>query len=86
MSTEELTPWFDGDTKPARPGVYATAVPGQKFEKYAYWDGRLWYYQGPTVQIAQHLGTYHDASMGQHPWTSWFQDMRWRGLASDPNV
>lgn len=43
MEESELTSWFPGTVKPARPGVYQTRESdGTKF--YNEWDGRRWHW------------------------------------------
>lgn len=45
---EKLTPWFPGETKPVRPGIYMVdqSWPGQEPQRvFSYWDGAHWYPQ-----------------------------------------
>lgn len=78
MTTQHnLTPWFPGDVKPVRPGVYATRDPFGEWDgcTYKFWSGRLWGYASLTV---------YDAYGSKHLGPSSLQDNEWRGLASDP--
>jgi hypothetical protein len=45
----ERTRWFDGDTAPARPGVYERRAPAGP---YACWDGRRWRDDAGSVMAA----------------------------------
>lgn len=81
-SEDDVTPWFDGSVKPARPGVYeremrivrddgtvstwAAAPP-------AAWDGSKWVRGDGSVSAYQ-------------PWEDDGADFRWRGLARDPSA
>jgi len=38
-----LTPWFPGNVRPARPGVYQRRLQSCKESFYAMWDGRRWH-------------------------------------------
>lgn len=41
--SQKLTPWFSGDVKPVRVGVYRTKQPdGSLF--FNKWDGKQWFY------------------------------------------
>jgi hypothetical protein len=74
MSKTKLTPWFTGDVKPVRPGVYQRrGVNGRVY--YSRWPGDnwlfgLWY----TPSDASHLFL-HRASM--------HQALPWRGIAAE---
>lgn len=66
----ELTPWFDGSEKPARPGVYERDLA----YGYAKWTGHQWLRTRPTVAEAE---AQFEASLFQGA-------ARWRGLARPP--
>lgn len=42
MSKKKLTPWFDGDVKPVRPGIYERNYHSAFIEPKDYWDGQKW--------------------------------------------
>lgn len=72
----KLTPWFPGDVKPARPGVYKRKRPVglRAFGCFSYWDGRRWRMSSSSLKEA-----------GTLPRTpSLFQQLPWRGLTQDP--
>jgi hypothetical protein len=74
----KMTPWFDAETLPARPGFYKTRCE-QVYDKpivgYSFWDGKRWSAQFRTLGIAARnwvvVGMYRK---------------EWRGLAMPPNV
>lgn len=67
----ELTPWFDGEVKPARVGVYQRRTYGDYF---AYWffDGSVWLTGGTSTPDVARCGSKHSPE----------QDREWRGLTS----
>ena len=69
--SEKKTPWFPGDVKPARPGIYQ-----RRFRSivYAKWSGTEWKYAQSTPDRAALIV----ARSGDH-------QRPWRGLAQDPN-
>jgi hypothetical protein len=67
-----LTPWFSGDVRPARKGVYERM--GQIGVRYSHWNGAFWGLTLPTPEWA--LQNRNSPSHHHH--------LRWRGLASDP--
>lgn len=72
MSKKELTPWFDGDVKPVRVGVYQRKVDSGFY--YCHWDGSIWCFGGgPEPHYAW---TYDSPAFNQ--------SLPWRGLASRP--
>jgi hypothetical protein len=71
-----LTPWFDGDVKPARVGVYERRYPNPNPNRYSYWNGLWWMFSGATIEGA--------ASVERT--VSTCQDAAWRGLAEDPTA
>lgn len=62
------TPWFSGDVKPARPGVYEREYlfAGVKF---CLWSGREWKRPAETAAVA-----------GTNRRRSFQQELYWRGL------
>ena len=72
MSARKVTPWFGGDVKPVRAGVYERKIPDSGT---AYWnfDGRHWNYGGDSTPT-------NVGSIG----LAFNQNMPWRGLAADP--
>ena len=72
------TPWFSGDLKPVRPGVYermfSTWTGRHDLVQFCYFDGSAWYMHGDTVEQALSrtlLGV--TAS----------QSLRWRGVVRE---
>jgi hypothetical protein len=69
----QLTPWFPGDVKPSRKGIYIRKNHlDQQF--YSKWNGKFW------VAYASHLFVaekFTEASL--------YQNWEWRGLAQDPS-
>jgi len=61
-----LTPWFPGDVRPARPGVYQ-----RQSRDYSYWDGRHWHAERPDMKTAYMLGDSNPAPI--------LQSVSWRG-------
>lgn len=75
VAAPELTPWFPGNVKPARPGVYQRKLSWGT--RYAKWDGRVWlgyYYEPYSAAVGNHISAYQLS-----------RDIEWRGLAKDPN-
>lgn len=69
----KYTPWFSGDVKPVRPGVYETDSKGSPFRCFQFWDGVKWGLASITPAIAH-------ACAGT---TSLCQDDAWRGLTKE---
>jgi hypothetical protein len=69
----QLTPWFNGDTKPVRIGVYQQYVSHWTARiGYQYWDGSLWGGWAPTPK-----GAY---GVRMHAVSPMWQNDPWRGL------
>ena len=68
----KTTPWFPGDVKPVRVGVYHRAgrVRGQYL--FSYWNGDYW------CCLAVDAG--RAAALGRSRISSTFQRIKWRGL------
>lgn len=75
-SDKNLTPWFPGDVKPVRPGVYITRLWESQGGMFAYWSGKHWGWRQPTAESAAAFGVSgHDRAE---------QSKQWRGLAQQP--
>ena len=73
---DQLTPWFDGSTKPARKGVYQRCPFKTNAYWYSYFDGRFWHVGASCPIAAYAFYRKRDVSLTQHP--------PWRGLAQKP--
>jgi hypothetical protein len=71
MSKNKLTPWFPGDVKPARPGVYETDAETDSYLCYQLWTGNHWGWCSANSGFVL-------------PYESRYQSPRWRGLAKEP--
>jgi hypothetical protein len=70
----DFTPWFPGDVKPARPGVYQRKYGAfQEETGYSRWDGKRWYFRATTPEMAARDST---ETINPH--------RAWRGLAEEP--
>lgn len=72
MREAKLTPWFPGDVKPVRRGVYQrlyTSGTG-----WAYWNGDFWGMRGVSKYFAKSMKDFYAP----------IQSHEWRGLAEDP--
>lgn len=65
----KLTPWFSGDQKPVRPGVYERDY-GTRNPWFCHWDGSRWGMSGETS----------DKAVAWRHWASVNQCIRWRGI------
>jgi hypothetical protein len=67
----KLTPWFTGDQRPVRVGVYLRKYSdSEKYEGYSYFDGAKWSTFGITPQVA----------LCERYITSVYQNLPWRGV------
>lgn len=73
MSEEKLTPWFPGNVKPVRKGVYQRRA--GFLGSYSYWNGRFWCLGDNTPLAAKDSVAISYASEAQ--------SALWRGLAQD---
>lgn len=77
---KKLTPWFQGDVKPARVGVYTRDDSDTDCDNglpaYSHWNGSRWGHLCGSKDIAQRNVDYVSA----------YQSLPWRGLASDPKA
>jgi len=70
--SKKLTPWFPGDVKPARKGVYETdAEISDREPCYQFWDGSRWGACGFSPRYCKQPGD----------WVSRHQSPKWRGRA-----
>lgn len=76
MSKIKLTPWFPGDVKPVRPGVYQQLSGNRDEFGYQRWDGRRWCLWCRKAD---------DAARSRLVAASGFQNDPWRGLAEKPS-
>lgn len=76
-----VTPWFPGDVKPVRVGVYQTEDANLGDDRfYNYWDGKRWYYGHAEFHLAD-----PDISWTGDEWKDGAKSLkRWRGLAEQP--
>lgn len=67
----KLTPWFDGDEKPARTGLYQRMAPAREAITYAYYAHSVgkWFLGDPKAEVADKSVTH-----------SWWQKLPWRGI------
>jgi glycogen debranching enzyme len=78
MSKEKLTPWFPGNVKPARRGVYEVNGFFSSSCWYSYWNGSWWGWLNPSPADAlreKGFKTRRDQD-----------DIKWRGLATRPKA
>ena len=72
------TPWFRGDEKPVRPGVYERMYSSwtgrHDLVQFCYFDGSAWYMHGDTVEQALSRTT-HGATLNQ--------SLPWRGVVRE---
>jgi hypothetical protein len=66
------TPWFSGDQKPARVGVYEREY--GDYGVFSFWDGG-WWCSGETTP---------DKALSRAMSRSWYGAVKWRGLARKP--
>lgn len=67
----KLTEWFGPDVKPVMPGVYETNVSKGAYQM---WDGKRW---GSLAQSP-------DKALYDNYTASFYQEVKWRGLAEKP--
>lgn len=72
----EVTPWFNGTIKPARPGVYERDYGASGAPWFAEWTGVQWLSPASTPRRASKQVT--------AAFTQW--GIPWRGLAQEPKV
>jgi hypothetical protein len=69
-----LTPWFPGDVKPVRPGVYMQWCGFELDVGYQHWNGEFWGFWCSTVEAASQYKNTRAST----------QDEPWRGLMEEP--
>jgi hypothetical protein len=74
VSAPKLTPWFPGDAKPYRPGVYERRGFGTC--RFSLWDGSMWRWSYDSVSQAASASRVRARR----------QNCDWRGLAEEPKV
>lgn len=76
--SKKFTPWFSGEVKPARPGVYQRLYP---FGAVAYsrWNGQNWMLpmQEPFAAEAERIHAVCQSHV---------EGPKWRGLAQEPKT
>lgn len=70
----KLTPWFPGEVKPVRRGVYERFTPTESTPTFQHWNGEFWGFRGSCIDDAAH-GIDKSVFQFEH---------KWRGLASKP--
>lgn len=78
MRKDKLTPWFPGNVKPARKGVYQRDWLDGGPLWFSYWNGKTWNSGDDTTEGA--------ACPVNKYWKSNHQKLPWRGLAQDPKA
>ena len=68
----KTTPWFTGDVKPVRVGLYQRQGTSRGCYLYSYWNGAYWCCMATDLSHAQELGRMNVQSM--------FKSLKWRGL------
>lgn len=78
MSKEKLTPWFPGNVKPLRKGVYERDWLDDGPKWFSHWNGKTWRAGDDIAEVA--------ASAENTNLISDHQKLPWRGLAQDPKA
>lgn len=73
--SEKLTPWFPGNVKPVRAGIYQQLSGFGKEIGYQRWDGKQW-----SVWCFSKEAAESTTSVA----ANFFQNDPWRGLAKEP--
>ena len=73
MSDLVITPWFDPDVLPVRPGIYMVEYAEHYIgPEYQYFDGHWWFYGCSNVEDTYNLylthATVRDHVMSPHRW------------------
>jgi hypothetical protein len=75
MTDQWTTPWFPGNVRPVRVGVYERRQPSKWCStQYSYWDGQHWGGSHSMPSDAYDYGR-HSASL--------MQSVAWRGLTKE---
>lgn len=68
MTAVKPTPWFPGEAKPVREGVYQRMYHNNSKDiRYCFWDGELWHAGYPVIETFSR-GIAH------------YQNLPWRGI------
>ena len=70
---QKLTPWYPGEIKPIRIGVYERQYPARSWTSYCYWDGRIFSQGWKAPEPAKEYRNLPSASS--------YQNLPWRGVA-----
>lgn len=73
----DLTPWFDGTVKPARPGVYERLSEEDELHDFSRWDGRRWMCGQNSPEEADNLVMCESQYQPHHGQSTRF---KWRGF------
>lgn len=73
--SKKFTPWFPGDVKPVRKGVYQQISGIGREVGYQYWDGYFWF--AWDEEKAGALREY------KHGYRACTQNDKWRGLTEE---
>lgn len=68
MRKQKLTPWFPGNVKPARPGVYQQYSGTGKELGYQFWDGSHWHLWFETADQAAANREVASFALQEDPW------------------
>lgn len=69
----KLTPWFSGDTKPVRPGVYERLF-SNGCSAYSRWNGSVWFRARSTPE---------DAASREIRQSPFQRTLKWRGVLKE---
>ncbi len=65
----KLTPWFSGDQKPHRVGVYRRDFFGTDVISYSHWNGKFWgFYSAYAADAAKPFNASQKSSLQNLPW------------------
>lgn len=67
----KLTPWYPGNVKPVRVGVYERDYPGEGIY-FCKWNGKRWHAGNKKLKLAKKV-----------PIPSFSQSLPWRGIAKE---
>jgi hypothetical protein len=74
MTDQWTTPWYPGDVKPHRKGVYERQCP-EPDDRYSYWNGEFWAPSDSTIDGA--MDPFWIDSLSD------WQTVPWRGLTRE---
>lgn len=67
MAAVKLTPWFPGNVKPVRVGVYQRPYGSYDYPLYCWWDGKEWS-AGARTPFEAKQTRYGSGDQGHMPW------------------